>query len=329
MKIKKIDGFGSYGSIVEDVDLNNISEEEWHEIKVLHANSLLTIINPNSRINYERYYNLISNIGNTEYSVSNFKALQENISKEDIEKTSKIANNFIVDPRFSSLQRVTALRDKNNVPLGGFGDGELHWHSNNSGTINFTPGVALMGYQGMIGSATGFIQTADYFESLSDSFKSELMDMIVVHNYKQASINPIPIDEQELIYKMAFCPEKDSRVPLVIKSPSGIIGLHFSINTVDYIDGMTKDQSNKLFDLIKSELFVEKYIYDYWWKTNYGILLFDNSITLHRRLLNKDISKNRVAYRVPFRYESLYGQYNPYFQENYNTMKHQLDSLSW
>lgn len=329
MKIKKLDGFGSYGSIVEDVDLNNITREDWYEIKSSHANSLLTIIKPSSKIDYERYYFLIEDIGNTQYSAFSFKTILENNSSEEIEKTSKIASNFTVDSRFSSLQRVTALKDQNNMPLGGFGDGELYWHSNNSGTIDFTPGVALMGHQDMSGTATGFLQTADYFESLSDSFKSELMDMIVVHNYKEASINPSPIPEQELIYKMAFCPKKNTRVPLVIKSPSGIVGLHLGINTFDYIEGMSKEQSIKLLEKIKSELFVEKYIYDYWWENDHNILLFDNSITLHRRLLSKNSCGNRIAYRIPFRYESLYGTYSPYFQKEFNNLKESMESVSW
>lgn len=329
MKIRKINGFGSYGTIVEDIDLNYITEEEWYEIKKTHASSLLTIIKPQYKINYEKYYFLIENIGSTQYSASSFKTLIENNPEEDVEKTSKIASNFTVDSRFGSLQRVTALKDNNNMPLGGFGDGELYWHSNNSGTIDFTPGVALMGHRDMKGTATGFLQTADYFESLSESFKSELLDMIVVHNYKESSINPTPIPEQELIYKMAFCPKKDTRVPLVIKSPSGIVGLHLGINTFDYIEGISKGDSIKLLEKIKSELFVEKYIYDYWWENDQNILLFDNSITLHRRLLSTDTCGNRIAYRIPFRYESLCGNYQPYFQKEFNDLKNCMDSVTW
>jgi len=329
MRIKKLDGFGSYGSVVEDVDLNNITREDWYEIKKSHFNSLLTIIKPFSKIDYEKYHFLIHDIGSTQYSASSFKTIMKNNSLEEVEKTAEIVNNFTVDNRFSSLQRVTALKDSNNMPLGGFGDGELYWHSNNSGTIDFTPGVALMGYQDMKGSATGFLQTANYFENISESFKSELMDMIVVHNYKESSINPTPIPEQELIYKMAFCPKEDSRVPLVIKSPSGIVGLHLATNTFDYIEGMSKEESIKLLKKIKSELFVEEYIYDYWWENDQNILLFDNSITLHRRLLKKDSCESRIAYRIPFRYESLCEYYEPYFQKEFNDLKKSMDDVTW
>lgn len=328
MKIKKLDGFGSYGTVVEDIDLNNITEEEWYEVKRSHFHSLFTIIKPLSKINYERYHFLIQNIGSTRYPDSYFKILSENNSEEDLERTSRVANNFRVDPRFSSLNRVTSLKDEQGVALGVFGDGELKWHSNTSGTLNFVPGVALMGYQDMGGTATGFLQTADYFESLSDNLKSELMEMVVVHNYRESSINPTPIPEQELIYK-TFCPQKNTRIPLVIKSPSGIVGLHLGLSTFDYIEGMSRDESNRLLEKIKSELFVERYIYDYWWENNKNILLFDNSITLHRRILNKKSCENRIAYRIPFRYDSLCEIYYPYFQKEYNELKLSMDKFSF
>jgi len=316
MKIFDIEGFGSYGKIIENVDLQIIGDQEWNEIKKIHAKSLLTIVRLEKKLHYKKYYNLINNIGDC-------KQKFENIDLNSF----KILKSFAVDERFMNLQRVTSLRDKNNLPLGGFDDGELLWHSNNSGRIDFIPGVALMGYQSMKGTATGFVQSADYFENLSESFKSEIMDMVVVHNYQEATVNPTPVPDQERIYKLGFCPEQNTKIPLVIKSPSGIVGLHLGLSTFDYIDGMSKSESKKLLKKIKEELFVEKYIYDYWWENDQNILLFDNSITLHRRLLNKKTCGGRIAYRIPFRYTSLYGNYDPYFQEEFNIVKRKKDEF--
>ena len=322
MKIKKLDGFGSYGNIIEDVDFDNISEEEWYRIKKSHAENLLTIIRLDKKIPHEKYYSLIENIGKvTTISLSSLNELNKTFSSEEFEYLKTLDVNFTIDKNYRHLTRVTSLRDKNNMPLGSFDDGELLWHSNNGGVLEFNPGIALMGYQSMVGSATGFMQTADYFDSLTDSFKKELMDMVVVHNYKPGMVNPVPIPDQELIYKVGFCPENNSKIPLVIKSPSGIIGLHFPLNTVDYIDGMSKKESDRLINKIKNELLVEKYIYDYWWENNYNILLFDNSITLHRRLIKGNTCRDRIAYRLPFSYESLYGYYDPYFQEKYSSLR--------
>ena len=51
------------------------------------------------------------------------------------------------------------MRDHNGDRIGMFADGELLWHSNESGDISFTPGVALLGVKGMTKSCTGFMTT--------------------------------------------------------------------------------------------------------------------------------------------------------------------------
>jgi len=329
MRIKKLDGFGSYGSVVEDINLNSVTKDEWYKIKKVHSESLLTIIRLEEKIDYLRYVFLIKDIGTSDYSVKKFEKLSSIISPEKLQRSSVVANNFLVDPEYNTLQRITALKDNNNVPLGAFGDGELLWHSNGSGSLDFTPGVALMGVQDMEGTATGFVQTADFYEGLSESFKSELKEMVVVHNFKEGTINPVPVPDQELIFKLGMCLEDNVRIPLVIKSPSDIVGLHLGLNTFDYIEGMSKEESNRFLNYLKSHLFTEKYIYDYWWENDQNILLFDNSITLHRRLLNKNSCESRIAYRIAFRYESLCGYYNPYFQKEFNDLKKSMDDVTW
>lgn len=324
MKNISIDGFGSYGNIISDIDLDRIGDEEWNEIKISHAKNLLTIIQLDKKLNYKKYCKLVENIGIlTKVSDISVQEIFKKYSNEQLYKLKKISDNFKVDEKYASLMRITALKDENGLPLGAFDDGELLWHSNNSGLIEFNPGVALMGYSSMMSSATGFLQTADYFESLSDSFKSELMDMVVIHNYKKMKINPTEVPDQELIYETSFCPQTDSRIPLVIKSPSGILGLHISPNTFDRIEGMGKKESDSLFQHIKKDLFTEKYIYDYWWENDQNILLFDNSITLHRRVIKGDSCGNRVAYRIPFSYDSLYGYYDPYLQKEFSDLRKQ------
>ena len=318
MKIEDLNGFGSYGSVVHDVDFD--SEDEWNEVKKIHSKSLLTIIKVNEKINHKKFYSLVRNIGKFDYKPNTNTNLAKSLDKLLNQQDYKIMRNFVVDKDCMHLQRVTALRDEENLPLGSFDDGELLWHANHSGRVDIIPGIALMGFQSMRGSATGFNQSADYYENLSDSFKSELKEMIVVHNYREGRVNPKPVSDQDRIYEFGFCPEKNSRLPLVIKSPSGITGLHLGLNTFDYIEGMSRNDSDKLLDKIKKDLFTDEYIYDYWWENDKNILLFDNSITLHRRLM-KNSSGDRIAYRIPYNYDSVCEYYKPYFQSEFNELK--------
>ena len=74
-------------------------------------------------------------------------------------------------------------------------------------------------------------------------------------------------------------------------------------------------QSQKLFEKINNELFVDQYVYDYWYQNNDDLCLFDNSITLHRRL--GDIS-GRLAWRIQYDFNQIQKEpYCPYFQSSF------------
>ena len=62
-------------------------------------------------------------------------------------------------------------------------------------------------------------------------------------------------------------------------------------------------------------MFTYEYVYDHWYKNDGDFLLFDNSITLHRRLGE---TKNRMCYRVQHDYSNLQDEaWQPYFQKEY------------
>ena len=62
MKVSKISGLGRFGAYIDNVDLNNISEEEWTEIGKIHLESLVTIIR-NTDVTPFNYYRLIMKWG--------------------------------------------------------------------------------------------------------------------------------------------------------------------------------------------------------------------------------------------------------------------------
>lgn len=334
MKVTKIPGLGRFGTYIDDVDLNTISKEEWMEIGKIHLESLVTIIRGN-RINYDRYWELITSWGPSRYSrplnlyKKYGKRVKELVFNNELDEADKQAvfnaRKWQIDKRYDVV-RVTGKKDFRGVNIGVFGDGELKWHSNECGDVMFTPGVAFMGWESMKGSCTGFLTTTDWYEGLSESFRNELNEMVVIHNYKPGMINPTAIDDQESFYRDNTCPNPNSRVPLVIKSPGGITGIHLGINTFDRIEGMPKEESDKLFARIEKELFVEKYIYDHWYDREGDICLFDNSITLHRRMIENDgVSPDRVGLRIQYDFDTIAGTYKPYFQEEFN--KERLDKI--
>lgn len=329
MKVSKIPGLGSYGLFIDDVDFATLSDEEWFEIGDLHLKSLVTILR-NVKLSKLDYYKQMSKWGNPryiatfnfikKYKMSPYEATQKNIKidEEDIKWLQYSKPIFETDDKGNMLQmaKITGKKNEKGEPIGMFAEGELLWHSNESGNLNFTPAVSLLGVSGVVGSATGFLTTSDWYEKQSEAFRSELDEMIILHRFTPGKINPGLRQEQDLLMYRNMCPEDDSRVPLVMRSPGGIAGLHFSVHTIHSVEGMSKKESDKFFDRLKKELFVDEYIYDHHYQQDNDLLLFDNSITLHRRLGGVT---NRLCYRIQYDYDNLvFGNYKPYLQKEFN-----------
>lgn len=334
MKISKIPGLGRFGVFIDDVDFSTMTDDEWLEIGRIHLNSLVTIIR-DTKLEKLEYKDWMHKWGSTralamyhlekKYNTWMTKLVEmvdqpdSGITEDDAEFIKSIRNvNVLDNDRLTGLLRVSGGKDENGRPLGMFAEGELLWHSNESGNLCFTPQVSLLGYKNTVGSSTGFVTTPDWYEKQTESFRSELDDMIAIHRFTPGKITPGLRKEQDDIMYRNMCPVDGTEVPLVIKSQSGITGLHYSVNTISSIKGMSEAESQKLFDRLNKELFVEEYTYDHWYKQNGDLCLFDNSITLHRRL--GDIV-GRECYRMQYDYNAalLEDLYIPYRQEPYRS----------
>ena len=343
MKVSKIPGLGRFGIFIDDIDLNNITDEEWMEIGKLHLESLVTIIR-DSKIDHETYYNLMMKWGDSgwlrplqllkKYGKPTKELFSKRLLDENDRRDFLNYKRWVVDKKYPGMIKVTPKKNSNGESIGIFGDGELYWHSNESAELAFTPEVSLMGVENMIGSSTGFCTTADWYEKQSDSFKSELDEMVLVHNFRTKhrefdDKNRLSLEKtvsydktQQSYYHNNQCPKNDSEFPLVIRSPGGIKGLHYTPWTIDYIKGMNKSESDKLLTKISEELFVEEYIYDHKYQSDADLLIFDNSITLHNRSIENGFIPDRLGYRIQFDCNKLLKEnYKPFFQENYQKQR--------
>ena len=338
MKISKIPGLGNYGIFVDNVDFDNLTDEEWSEIGHLHLQNLVTIVR-NTNLSHHDMLTWVEKFGTNRYNIRYNLLKKYNkqwsdilhlaaIDSDELEDVDKMRLKMIYSMQELTkdgkmLMRVSGQKDEKGMPLGMFAEGELLWHSNESGTLTFTPGVALLAAKNVVGSSTGFCTTIDYYENVSESFRSELDEMMLVHRFTPGRINPGLRLEQDEVMHANMCPEDDVEIPMVITSPGGIRGLHYSINTISHIKGMSVEESRRVFDEIDKGLFVDEYIYDHWYKNDNDLCLFDNSITLHRRL--GDI-KERLCYRVQHDYSNLQsGFWQPYKQpEIANTYEKQI-----
>jgi len=328
MKISKIQGCGSFGVFIDDVDFNHLTDEEWMEIGKIHMKELVTIIrNTNlDKISYLRWMKkwgkdrmTFEGMLRKKYPDWNGRidsvTEQEGWEQRDVDSVLGFAQVLEVDiANEGKVLRVCGGRNEHGMPNGLFSEGELLWHSNESGNITFAPGVALLAYQNTTQSATGFLTTVDYYHSVSESFRSELDDMILIHNFTEGKINPGLNDYQDNLMYKNMAPDPNAEIPMVIRSPYGHTGLHYSFNTVVGIKGMSQKESDKLLAGIRKEL-ENKYVYDHWYQQDGDVCLFDNSITQHRRLGN---TEGRLCYRYQYDYNNLQDSaWMPYYQQPY------------
>jgi alpha-ketoglutarate-dependent taurine dioxygenase len=312
MKITKIPNFGSFGVYVDDIDMNTITKEEWIELGKLFVKELLVVFR-NINIDKRQYAEWVPQLGPVKSNVrvrfykkygSDLDATKPETWGEADENDFKWLSSRqhqledIGDGKF--LTRIYGRRDSEGNSLGYFSHGEVYWHSNESSSLTFSPAVSLLGWEHMGGSATGFVQTVDLYESFSESFRSELDEMILVHKYTPGKINEDELSDevQSLHMKMMMCPEDGSETPLICQAPNGRKGLRYTVNTCVGIKGMSETDTQNLFQHLDKLIFDKNNIYDHFYDdTRKDLLMFDNSVTLHRRLGGQE---DRKAFRMQF-----------------------------
>ena len=310
MKLTTIENFAGLGVYVDDLDMYDMSVDEWKSLKEELYNKYLLIIFRNTNLKIDDLSTKISQWGTSSFglknllrpynlSIKNIGAIKSNlevpgfmgISKEDmvlIAHSLKQMSPYGKDATVIKL--VGSIVDDSK-----FLEGELHWHQDEGMDVAFCDSIALFGSQSMTASATGFATTAGWFERQTESFKSELQDMIVEHEFHEEdfSENMDPVELDIVRCSTGF----DSKLPLVINSRGGFTGLHIPPNTATKILGISQNQSDALLTKIKNEILSAENVYDHWYQQDNDLLIFDNSITMHRRLGS---TFNRIAYRVPF-----------------------------
>ena len=319
IRITDIPNLEGYGVFVDGIDFKHLTREEWIDLGKLHLKKLVMVIRKSGLKNKKVFYRVLKKWGEhrqnyaaivfskypwAEGQVEKLLSSSE-VSQEDKEYIKEFKRIGGHNRQEGNILRVTGKKI-NGYRTGLFAHGDLLWHSNECGDLAFTPGVALLGQHGMTKSATGFMVTTPYYYSVSDSIRSELDEMVLTHNFVEGKINAN--GENNIVYKN-MCPFPNTEIPMVIQSPAGIKGLHYSFNTV------TGSNNDRLLAEVRKGL--EKYTYDYWWENDDDLLIFDNTIVQHRRLGD---TTDRLCLRYQFDYTYLQDDlYQPYLQEPYIT----------
>jgi len=330
MKVSKMPGFGSMGTIVENFDWKN--PEEYTRLKDINVESLVTVVRGDGA---DQFPHLIKNFRHTVTvrNLSNRRMIRHgpnwmNTQSPEEKRAAELTSRWGLGDHAPNWHRVTGKRDDEGYRVGAFGDTELLWHSNEYASSTFCPVVALYGANHMDTSATCFLQTVDWYEKQTESFRSELDEMIVVGKWDNELLQPGSSFEDHITMKMAFVPDDTLRTPLVIKSPGGRKALHWS-TWITGIEGLSKQDSDKLIAKITKEIFIDEYQFDYWWDHSMGdMVLFDNTVTMHMRKVKENLNlKSELHERLGYRNVGDYSgmeDYNPFLQTEFQEKRNKV-----
>lgn len=305
--------FGSFGAYVDDVDMSQMTDADWMELGQLFLDKLVVVFR-NIKMDKTQYLDWIPKWGPYKSNLRKYfkekygdlldvydTSTWETVNLDPHDRTWLEVRKYQLeesgDGRF--LTRVFGGRDSEGRMLGYFSHGDVGWHSNEGSSLTHSPAVALLGWDHMKTSATSFAQTVDLFDSFSESFKSELREMVITHAYVPGLVNDTELTDPEFAHhtKTAFCPVEGAETPLVCRAPGGQEGLHYPVNTRHTILGMSEAEYTKIFDILDKAVLDPNNVWDHWYSTDNDLLIFDNTVTLHRRLGGDE---ERLAFRCQF-----------------------------
>lgn len=310
MKLKKLEGFGSLGVEICDVNLQTCSDDELIEIGLISADQLVVYINKvNCSITPERlnhiahlYGDPFGGVDQSAYKMTSDRRKSKNITKKDLQTLKELRKIRSGLEQYDGMIRVTGKRDEEGDYLGMFAEGVLDWHCDRQGTGNFVPMIMLMSVEGTENTSTEFLQTADAYEALSTEWKNNIENLIGVHRYVPNKMAPGLNASQDNILRMNMCPIDDSEVPLVCYSTLGRKGIRLSYSTLDHFKGYSKTDSIEIMEYLKSWFMRPEFIYKQNWKDG-ELIMMDQTITVHRRM-TEDCSK-RVMVRQTCNYDKI------------------------
>ena len=301
MKTIDIKGFGTLGAQAVDIDLNSASDEELMELGKLVFDKLVVYVDAKcGSVSADRMQYIQTRWGEAVQSDAG-KRLEERVKKEGWTKLYLEAAKDMKKMRqglehLPGMIRVTGIKDEKGGRTGMFADGELDWHSNQQSDNNgYAPLIGLQAVQGTEGSCTEFLQTVDALEDLDSDTRSEVEQLIAIHEFGYDRISRGTSESQALITNLQLVPEDGVEMPVIATAPNGMKGMHFPWTSIVGFKDYTEEEFKKLYDFLVKHLWQDKYVYSHMWKDG-EIVWMDQIVTLHRRP-GSDTSK-RLLHRM-------------------------------
>jgi len=177
---------------------------------------------------------------------------------------------------------ISNLKDAQAKPIGGLGDGEIQWHSDQSYMLNPATGAMLYALElPPEGGTTSWVDLSAAYAGLPDRLKRAVEGKRAIFSYVKRLVGYQGVDR--VISEEAKRKTPPILHPLVHTHPiTGRKALYLDSTTTVGIDGMAETSGAALLEEIYEFATRPKFTYCHHWQVG-DALLWDNGFTMHRR----------------------------------------------
>ena len=268
------------GGKLDGIDLReNISDEVLEELHD-HWMRFMVLVYPNQGISDEQHIAFGRKFGELEDHPS---VAHRSSRNKEIYRVSNVDETGEIIP-----QETTSWQYLNLTWL---------WHTDSSFRQIPSLGSILHGLETTrSGGNTLFANLCESYDALSDSQKSEIQDLWVIHDHDYIlSLSP---ELSKIPEKGDYTPMPQVRHPLVRIHPvTQRKSLFISPHTMVGIEGMSEKDGRGLLDELIEHATQEKFVYKHQWQ-NDDIVMWDNRCTMHCVEPYDNTTTRRIMHRV-------------------------------
>lgn len=185
-------------------------------------------------------------------------------------------------PARPEVSLISNLKDGQARPIGGLGDGEIQWHSDQSYMMQPATGAMLYALElPPEGGTTSWVDLCAAYAGLSSRLKRAIEGRRAIFSYSKRLAGYQGVDR--VISEEARRKTPPVVHPLVHTHPvTGKPALYLDSTTTIGIDGMEEASGAALLDEIYEAATRPEFVYRHHWQVG-DALLWDNGFTMHRR----------------------------------------------
>jgi taurine dioxygenase len=210
----------------------------------------------------------------SEYELAGFSAL--------FGPLERVVRTEWASPVVPEVGLISNMKDGQARPIGGLGDGELQWHSDQSYMMNPASGAVLYAVElPSDGGRTSWVDLAAAYAGLPDRLRCLIEGRRAVFSYVKRLAGYQGVDR--VISEEAKRKTPPVLHPLVHTHPvTGRKALYLDSTTTIAIDGMDDAAGSALLDEIYAFATQPQFVYRHDWQVG-DVVMWDNGMTMHRR----------------------------------------------